>query len=101
MLGIDAAKPPEVDYCAWQPASAALVSRILAKEPDREVSYALNTTDGDSRSPASLNLEMKTHTGSRLGTLQCFFPRTASAAQIQFSRWVSIVGAHVSIETQR
>jgi len=99
MLGIDAVKPPGSDYCVWQPASAALVSRVLGKEPDREVSYSLNAADGDSRSPAFLNLEMKTLNGSRLGTLQCFFPRTGSASDIPFSRWVSVVGAHLTIET--
>jgi len=100
MLGIDAAKPPGSDYCVWQPASASLVSRVLAKEPDSEVSYTLNSIDGDARTPSFVNFEMKTHNGARLGSPQCFFPRTGSAAEIQFSRWVSVVGAHLTIETR-
>jgi hypothetical protein len=100
MLAVDAVKPAGSDYCVWQPASAGLVSRVLNKEPDREVSYSLNAIDGDTRTPSFINLEMKTHNGARLGALQCFFPRTGSAAEIQFSRWVSVVGAHLTIETR-
>jgi hypothetical protein len=43
---------------------------------------------------------MKTLTGSRLGALQCFFPRGEAAESIPFSRWVSIVGAHLTIEVR-
>jgi hypothetical protein len=100
LVGMDVVKPAGSDYCAWQPASTALVSRVLGKEPDKEVAYTLTTKDGDSRTPASLNLEMKTHTGSRLGIFLCFFPRAESAAAIPLSRWVSIVGAHLTIEVR-
>lgn len=100
MLAMDAAKPPGSDYCVWQPASATLVPRVLGKEPDKEVSYTLNAIDGDNRTPSFFNLEMKTHNGGRLGALQCFFPRTGSAAEIPFSRWVAVVGAHLTIETR-
>jgi len=100
LLGVDAPRPPGSDYCIWQPASASLVSRVLAKEPDSEVAYTLNANFGDSRSPAVLNFDMKTLTGSRLGALQCFFPRAESAAAIPFSRWVSVVGAHLTIEVR-
>ena len=100
MLGVDAVKPPGSDYCVWQPASAALVSRVLGKEPEKDVSYGLRATNGDSRSPATLTWEMKTHNGSRLGTLQCFFPRVEAAVEIPFSRWVEVVGAHLTIEAR-
>jgi hypothetical protein len=100
MLSTDTVKPPGADYCVWQPASAALVSRVLGKEPDKEVSYGLTAINGDSRTPASLTWEMKTHNGSRLGTLQCSFPRSEAAVEIPFSRWVAVVGAHLTIESR-
>jgi hypothetical protein len=77
-----------------------LVSRVLGKEPDKEVAYTLNATNGDSRSPATLTWEMKTFTGSRLGSLKCFFPRAEAAVEIPFSRWVDVVGAHLTIEVR-
>jgi hypothetical protein len=100
MLGLDAAKPAGADYCVWQPASATLVSRVLGKDPDSQVAYTLTATSGDSRSPTFLNLDMKALTGARLGALQCFFPRAEAAESIPFSRWVSIVGAHLTIEVR-
>jgi len=100
LVNADPAKAPASDYCAWQPASAALVSRVLGKEPDKEVAYTLNATNGDSRSPATLTWEMKTFTGSRLGSLKCFFPRAEAAVEIPFSRWVDVVGAHLTIEVR-
>jgi len=98
LLASDAAKPASSAYCAWQPASAALASRVLGKEPDREVSYSLSAINGDGRSPSALNIEMKTLNGSRLGSLQCFFPGAGSAVEVPFSRWVDVVGAHLTIE---
>jgi hypothetical protein len=100
MLGLDAVKPAGADYCVWQPASVTLVSRVLGRDPDSQVAYTLTATSGDNRSPTFLNLDMKTLTGSRLGALQCFFPRGEAAESIPFSRWVSIVGAHLTIEVR-
>ena len=44
---------------------------------------------------------MKSHPGIRLGTLQCFFPRAESEANIEFDRWVSVVGGHLTLEIRR
>jgi hypothetical protein len=44
---------------------------------------------------------MKTRAGIGLGTLQCFFPRAESAANIDFDRWVSVVGGHLTLEIRR
>jgi len=100
MVALDAARPPGADYCAWQPASATLASRVLSKDPDTEVAYTLTATNGDARSPAFFNLDMKTLNGSRLGSLQCFFPRAESAGAVPLNRWVEIVGAHLTIEVR-
>ncbi|HZJ00349.1 MAG TPA: hypothetical protein VFD22_06780 [Gemmatimonadaceae bacterium] len=94
-------KPPAVaDYCTWKPSSGALVSRVLAKEPDTDVQYTLTATDRTSQAPTSISFDLKTHTGSRLGTLQCMFPRSESAAAVTFDRWVAVVGAHLTIESR-
>jgi hypothetical protein len=90
--------PTGIDYCTWQPATASFVSRLVSNEPDAEVAFALTTTDGDRSSPARIKFEMKTLTGSRIGSIECVFPRTESAASILFDRWVSIVGGHIILE---
>jgi len=89
------------DYCAWRPGAANLVDRLVANEPDADVSYSVEAFDKNNQSAASIVFDMKTHTGIRLGTLQCFFPRTESSANIDFDRWVSIVGGHLTLEIRR
>jgi len=89
------------DYCAWRPGAANLVDRLLANEPGADVSYSVEGFDKNSQSAASIVFDMKTHTGIRVGTLQCFFPRTESAANINFDRWVSVVGGHLTLEIRR
>lgn len=97
MTAFDAAKPPTgVDYCAWRPTTSTAVSRVLGNEPDADVSYSLTATE----SPASINFDMKTHNGTRLGTLQCVFPGAGSAAAVAFERWVAAVGAHLTLEVR-
>jgi hypothetical protein len=98
MSSFDSSKPPAGDYCAWSPATASLVARVLSSNPDAEVAYTLTATDGERLSPASIRFEMKTHNGTRLGTLQCYFARGESAAAVSFDRWVAIVGAHLTLE---
>jgi hypothetical protein len=96
------AKPQEgADYCTWRPGAANMVDCLLANEPDVEVLYSIESFDKNSRSAASIVFDMKTDTGIRLGTLQCFFPRAESAANIAFDRWVSVVGSHITLETRR
>lgn len=97
-----AAKPSgPADYCTWRPNSLNLVSRVLAKEPDLEVQYTLAATDATRQSPTSLSFDLKTHNGTRLGTLQCMFFRNESAATVSFDRWIAVVGAHLTIETRQ
>ena len=99
VTSLDPAKPPTaVDYCAWRPASASLVPRVLSNQPDADVAYTLTKTEGSRLAPVSISFELKTHNGSRLGTLQCLFPRAESSASISFERWVSVVGTHLTLE---
>lgn len=102
MSSPQSAKLPEgADYCAWHPVAADLVSRLLANEPDADVSYSVEAFDKNSLEAASIVFYMKTHAGIRLGTLQCFFPHTESATNIDFDRWVSVVGGHLTLEIRR
>ncbi|MBZ5498459.1 MAG: hypothetical protein LAP85_18830 [Acidobacteriia bacterium] len=89
------------DYCTWHPAAADLVDLLLASEPDANVSYSAEGFDRNSLEAASIVIYLKTHEGSRIGTLQCFFPHTESASKIDFDRWVSIVGGHLTLEIKR
>jgi hypothetical protein len=89
----DPAKTPAgVDYCTWRPASSTLVSRVLSKDPDSDVDYTL------SLSSSSFTFEMKTHTGTKLGALQCFFPKTSDLSSVTLDQWVNVVGAHLTLE---
>jgi hypothetical protein len=100
IVGADAKPSVQTDYCSWRPNSLNLVSRVLAKEPDLEVQYTLAATDATRQSPTSLTFDMKTHNGTRLGTLQCLFFRNESAATVSLDRWIAVVGAHLTIETR-
>jgi hypothetical protein len=102
MSGSLSAKLQEsADYCAWRPGAADLADRFLSNEPDADVSYSVDAFNKTSQTPASIVFDMKTHTGIRLGTLQCVFPRTDSVANIDFDRWVSVVGGHLTLEIRR
>ena len=97
MTSLDPAKPlPAVDYCVWRPTASSLVSRVLGNEPDEDVAYSLAASE----SPAAISFDMKTHTGTRLGTLQCVFPKDTTATAVVFERWVAIVGAHLTLEAR-
>lgn len=89
------------DYCAWRPETGSATDHLLGNEPDVDVSYFLTALDKKSDSATSIVLEMKTHSDKRLGSLQCFFPGAASAANIAFDSWVAVVGAHLALEIRR
>jgi len=89
------------DYCTWRPEAPNPGDRLLADNPDADISYSMETIDKSSRSAASIVFQIKTRTGTGLGRLQCFFPRAGSAASIAFDRWISIVGGHFTLEIRR
>jgi hypothetical protein len=64
------------------------------------IMYAMKARDQDGQSSTSIVFEMRAQSGSQLGALQCFFPRTPSAASVTFGRWASIVGSTVSLEVR-
>jgi hypothetical protein len=98
ILRPQSSQPEEGVRCTWSPEATNLLDRLLAEEPDAEVSYSMKAFDKSSRSVTSVVFDMKTHAGTALGTLRCFFPDTESAATVSFERWVSIVGDHLRLE---
>jgi hypothetical protein len=80
------------DYCVWLPAAASSTG-----EP---VQYLITAHDRDGQSPTSIKFDMRMDGGRHLGSLQCFFPRAASAVSINFSRWTSIVGRNFTMDVR-
>jgi hypothetical protein len=92
--------PAGADYCIWNPTSNPALSRVLDPEPEKSVGDLITLSDGSRTSSVSVSFEMKTLDGSRLGSLQCFFPRAESAGAISFDRWNAIVGDNLSLEVR-
>jgi hypothetical protein len=102
VAGLASAKPAEgADYCVWSPGTGDMLNRLLSDEPDKDVSYSVAGLDrGAGQSTASVSFVMKTLTGTRLGSLQCFFPRTDAASEVGYDRWTSIVGSQLKLEVR-
>jgi hypothetical protein len=102
VAGLASAKPADgADYCVWSPGAGDMLNRLLSDEPDKDVSYSVSGVDrGAGQSTASVSFVMKTLTGTRLGTLQCFFPRTDAASEVGYDRWTSIVGSQLKLEVR-
>ena len=100
IASLQSAKPAEgADYCVWSPGDPAMMSRLMADEPDTDVSFSvLGVNKGGGQPSSSITFTMKTHTGARLGSLQCFFPRTDTADVVGYDRWSSIVGGQLKLE---
>jgi len=84
--------PPTADSCVWLP-GATHGSGEVAR-------YAVTLRDRDARSSTTVEVRMSTAAGAHVGTLQCFFPRSADVDSIAFSRWMSIVGANLKLEVR-
>lgn len=97
-----AAKPADgADYCTWTPGTPDLLSRLLSEEPDKDVAYSIQGIDrGAGQSTSSIVVVMKTHTGARLGAIQCYFPKTESADVVGYDRWSAIVGSQLKLEVR-
>ncbi len=88
------------DYCIWLPGAASAANHLLANDPGEPVLYSVTAHDRDGQSSTSIVFDMRTPADLHLGTLQCVFPRTSSAASIAFGRWTSIVGAYLRLEVR-
>jgi hypothetical protein len=102
LASLQAARTAEgADYCVWNPGASTMLPRLLSAEPDSDVSFSVEGNDkGAAQSTSSVTFSMKTHTGARLGSLQCFFPRTDTADAIGYDRWSAVVGGHLKLEVR-
>ena len=92
------ARPPDgADYCMWLPGTASDAIHLLSEE---RVEYAITAHDRDGQSSTSIIFNLNTSSGTHMGTLQCNFLRASSAASIDFQRWTSVVGDHLSLEVK-
>ena len=87
------------DYCVWLPGAASAANRLLANDAGEPAAYSVTVHDRDGQS-TSIAFDMRTPAGLHMGTLECFFPRASSAASIDFRRWTSIVGEHLTLEVR-
>jgi hypothetical protein len=87
------------DYCVWLP-DANAANYLLGGARAEPVIYDVAVHDQDGQSATSITFRMRTATGTHPGTLQCFFPRAGSAANIAVSRWTSVVGDHLTLEVR-
>jgi len=95
---LESAKPADgADYCIWLPGTASSAARLLSDDP---IVYGVVARNQNGQSSTSIDFIMNTFAGMHLGTLQCIFPRASSATAIDFQRWVSIVGDHLSLEVK-
>ncbi len=92
---------PTGDYCAWYPGLSELSGRLLAKEPDPSIRYAIGGFNRSRQSSVSFIIDLKSDSGFLLGKLQCHFARDVFADDITFERWLSIVGSNVALEIKQ
>ncbi|HLH31901.1 MAG TPA: hypothetical protein VKY31_11920 [Terriglobia bacterium] len=96
MTSLDAAHPANgADYCVWLPAGTSAAQPLLGDAP---VVYSVSAHDSDGQTATSIVFDMLSPSGSRLGSLQCSFPRLPSASAVDFGRWSAIVGNNLVLE---
>ncbi len=92
---------PGADYCAWHPSAGDLVDRLVTNKPGEDVSYSADGFDRNNLAATSIVFYLKTGAGRPIGTLQCIFPRAETSAQIDFDRWLAVVGRQVALEVRK
>jgi hypothetical protein len=100
-MSLDSPSPAAgVDYCIWTPGARSVVQQLLAGDAGQEINYVVAAHDLDAQVPTSITFSMNSSTGARIGSLQCIFPRTPSAASVALNRWASIVGDNLVLEVR-
>ena len=89
------------DSCVWLPGDSASANRLLAADHGEPLAYAITARDPEGQSSASVTFSIGTIAGLHIGSLQCFFPRTASAGSVTFGRWKSTVGDALTLEVRQ
>lgn len=98
LSSLDRAQPAAgADYCVWLPSSASAAQAVLSDLP---LVSSISPHDADGQSATSITFEMSAASGARAGSLQCTFPRVASATSVDFGRWSSTVGNNIALEVR-
>ncbi len=95
----EGARPPAAhnqEYCAWRPVASPEVEKLLTAAANSVFLYSLSFKKEVSAISASFDIDSEE--GSRLGTLQCYFPQSSTPADITVARWSAIVGQMVSLD---
>jgi hypothetical protein len=102
MSGLQSARPPAgVDCCVWQPENSNLAEDLLLNPDGATVLCSFEVSGRGGQSVPSIVIGINTREGTRIGRLQCYFPRSESVSDISVGRWISIVGGHLSLEIRR
>jgi len=98
-LAVGSAPPRTQDSCVWQPVSATLTDRLVANAPGFETLYTLGF-----QKPAATGINVSFEiesSGTRVGSLQCYFRQSQTPADVTVGLWNSIVGPNIVIEARR
>jgi hypothetical protein len=92
--------PRSKDYCIWRPGASTQANQLLDSSKMDSVLQSLGYKK-EAQSGTSAIFELQSDTGMALGTLQCFFLKGQTPADITAGMWQSIVGASVVLEVPR
>jgi hypothetical protein len=90
--------PRGKDYCLWKPVTAATVNQLLDPTAAESIEQTLEFKK-DSAASITAVFEMRSDSGRSLGQLQCAFQQTQTPADVTVSRWASIAGSTIALET--
>jgi hypothetical protein len=88
------------EYCVWRPGLPDQVNKLLEKIGDDSFLYSLSFRK-DLRSATSGIFDIESGNGLMVATMECYFPRSQTPAELTVNRWLSVVGTHVAIEVRR
>jgi hypothetical protein len=90
------------EYCAWRPVASAEVDRLLDSPSSTENTFLYSLSfKKDLQSVTSAIFDVDNAEGTRLGSLQCYFPQSQNPADITVARWSSIVGTTLVLEVRQ
>lgn len=90
-----ASKPSNsLEHCVWQPGRQP--SRIATDSFIYSLSF-----QKDRQSLTSAIFEIESIDGLQVGSLQCYFPKNPTPADITVGQWLAIVGGHIGLEVRQ
>lgn len=89
------------DYCLWSPAGSDRERNLLTNETAWDFLFSAQMFERSAATPVALAVDVQSRDGLHIGTLKCSFPGADKAANVDFERWVSIVGGHIMLEIRK